>query len=61
MKKSAMMQTKPELKVTIAKLIEIAYLKDEGLTTKIIKEGKYFKIKVNQNGKVTRQCRSIDI
>ncbi len=40
------------IKITIAKLIQIAYTKNKGLTTKIVlKKGK-FKITISENGRV---------
>lgn len=41
-----------ELKVTIAKLIELAYSENKGLTTKIIRKMGNFKLTVDQNGQV---------
>jgi len=40
------------IKITIAKLLEIAYSKNKGLTTKIIRKKGNFKISINGNGKV---------
>jgi len=42
--------TRSELKITIAKLLEIAYSKDKGLTTKIVRTKGLFKLTVDQNG-----------
>lgn len=42
--------TRIELKITIAKLIEVAYSKSKGLTTKIIREKGSFKLTVDQDG-----------
>ncbi|MBL1277713.1 MAG: hypothetical protein COB30_016660 [Ectothiorhodospiraceae bacterium] len=42
-----------ELKVTIAKLMVLAYSKDQGLTTQIMAQKGKAKLTVNQNGKVT--------
>lgn len=42
--------TRTELKITIAKLIEVAYSKDKGLTTKIVREKGPFKLTVDQDG-----------
>jgi len=46
------MTTRVELKLTIAKLIELAYSKNKGMTTKIIRKKGNFKISIDQNGKV---------
>jgi len=46
------MTTRVEIKLTIAKLIELAYSKNKGLTTKIIRKKGNFKISIDQNGKV---------
>jgi len=50
--KERIMPTRAEVKVTIAKLIELAYSKNKGITTKIIRKKGNFKISVDQNGKV---------
>ena len=42
--------TNAELKITIAKLIEIAYSTNKGATTKIVREKGNFKLTVDQNG-----------
>ncbi len=42
--------TRTELKVTIAKLLEVAYSQDKGLTTKIVRAKGAFKLTVDQNG-----------
>ncbi len=39
-----------EVKITIAKLIELAYSKDKGLTTKIMVKKGFAKLTVDQNG-----------
>jgi len=39
-----------ELKITIAKLIEVAYSTNKGVTTKIVREKGNFKLTVDQNG-----------
>lgn len=46
------MASKIGIKITIAKLIEIAYTKNKGLTTKIVRKKGNFKITIDQNGKV---------
>ncbi|MFK5950263.1 MAG: hypothetical protein QM500_15995 [Methylococcales bacterium] len=46
------MPIKTEVKITIAKLIEIAYSKNKGMTTKIIRKKGNFKITVDDSGKV---------
>ena len=45
--------TDAELKLTIAKLIELGYASDKGLTTKIVRQSGNFKLSVDQNGQVT--------
>ncbi len=40
------------IKITIGKLLQIAYTKNEGLTSKIIQKKGNFKITIDQNGKV---------
>jgi len=45
--------SRTELKVTIAKLIEVAYSKDKGLTTSIMRSKGPFKLEVDQDGKAT--------
>lgn len=42
--------TRTELKVTIAKLIEVAYSKDKGMTTKIVRSKGPFRLEVDQDG-----------
>jgi len=42
--------TRTELKITIAKLVEVAYSKDKGLATKIVRAKGSFKLTVDQNG-----------
>lgn len=42
--------TNAELKVTIAKLIEVAYSTNKGITTKIVLKKGNFKLTVDQNG-----------
>ncbi len=42
--------TRTELKITIAKLLEIAYSEDKGLTTKIVMSKGGYKLTVDQNG-----------
>ena len=42
-----------ELKITIAKLIEIAYSQNKGMTTKIVRSLGNFTLKVDQNGEAT--------
>ena len=44
------MTSRVKAKVTIAKLFELAYAQDKGLTTKISTGTKNFKITVDQNG-----------
>lgn len=44
------MTNRVEVKVTIEKLIEVAYSKDKGMTTKIIKSKGNFKITIDLNG-----------
>lgn len=46
------MTTKAEVKVVIAKLIEVAYSRNKGITTKIVRKKGGFKVTVDQNGKV---------
>ena len=46
------MASKIGIKITIAKLLEIAYTKNKGLTTKIVRKKGKFKITIDQNGKV---------
>lgn len=42
-----------EVKITIAKLIELAYSKNKGLTAKIISSKGHFKLAVDTDGKTT--------
>jgi len=42
-----------ELKVTIAKLIEVAYSQDKGMTTKIVRSKGAFKLTLDENGNAT--------
>ena len=42
-----MSMTRSEVKITVAKLIEVAYSKDKGLTTKIMEEKGQFKLIVD--------------
>lgn len=42
--------TNAELKITIAKLIEVAYSTNKGTTLKIVREKGRFKLTVDQNG-----------
>ena len=44
---------KSELKITIAKFIEVAYSIDEGMTTKIMAQKGNAKLTVDQNGNAT--------
>lgn len=46
------MPTRTEIKVTIAKLLEIAYSKNKGVTAKLLRKRGNFKITIDQNGKV---------
>lgn len=41
-----------KLKITLAKLIEVAYSRDEEMTVNIVRKKGNFKLTVNQNGKV---------
>ncbi len=45
-----MSPTRTELRITIAKLIEVAYSEDKGVTTKIVREKGSFKLTVDQDG-----------
>ena len=49
-KVNTMNPTNPELKVTIAKLIELAYSENSGATAKIVREKGNFKITVDHHG-----------
>lgn len=51
-KEAVMNPTNSELKVTIAKLIEIAYSTNKGVTTKIVRGKGNFRLTVDQNGQV---------
>ena len=42
-----------EAKITVAKLIELAYSKDKGMTVKIMAQKGNAKLTVDQNGKAT--------
>ncbi len=42
--------TNPEVKLTIGKLLEVAYSQDKGMTTKIIMEKGAFKLTVDEDG-----------
>ncbi len=44
------MTSRVEVKVTIAKLVELAYSKDKGMTTKIVRKKGNFKLTVDQDG-----------
>lgn len=48
-----MNMTRSEVKITVAKLIEVSYSKDKGLTTKIMAEKGKAKLVVDQNGQAT--------
>lgn len=48
-----MSMTRTDIKVTIAKLIEVAYSKDKGLTGKIVRSKGGFKLTVDQSGEAT--------
>jgi len=45
--------TRSEVKITVAKLLEVAYSKDKGLTAKIMAEKGKAKLIVDQSGKAT--------
>ena len=47
------MQRQVEVKITIAKLLEIAYSKNKGVTTKIIRSKGSFKLTVDPSGNAT--------
>jgi len=47
-----------ELKITIAKLIEIAYSQNKGMTTKIVRTKGNFTLKVDQDGNATLTGKS---
>lgn len=42
-----------KIKVTVLKLIELAYKEDEGITTSLVKSKGSFTLKVDQSGEVT--------
>ena len=46
-------ESKAKVKLTIAKLIEIAYSKDKGVTTALIQKRGAFTMRVEENGNVT--------
>lgn len=47
------MASRVEVKVTIAKLFELAYSKDKGMTAKIVRKVGNFKLTVDQDGNAT--------
>jgi len=47
------MQNQTEVKITIAKLLEVAYSKNKGVTTKIVRKKGNFKITVDSQGNAT--------
>jgi hypothetical protein len=47
------MTSRVEVKITIAKLIELAYSKDRGVTTKIVRKNGSFNLTVDQDGNAT--------
>ncbi len=47
------MQNQTEIKITIAKLLEVAYSKNKGVTTKIIRKRGSFKLTVDGQGNAT--------
>ena len=47
------MQNQTEVKITIAKLLEVAYSKNKGVTTKIVRKKGNFKITVDGQGNAT--------
>jgi hypothetical protein len=47
------MTSRVEVKVTVAKLIELAYSQDKGMTTKIVRKNGNFKLAVDQDGNAT--------
>lgn len=47
------MVDRSKIKISVAKLIEIAYSSDEGLTKKIVLGSDNFKVTVNENGRAT--------
>ena len=46
------MATELQIKVTIAKLIQLSYEADKGLTAKIVYSGSHYSISVDQSGDV---------
>lgn len=44
------MTSRVEVKITIAKLVELAYSKDKGMTARIVRKKGNFKLTVDQNG-----------
>ncbi len=47
------MNQRTEVKITIAKLLEVAYSKNKGVTTKIVRSKGNFTLRVDKNGKAT--------
>jgi len=47
------MANRVQVRITVAKLIELAYSKDKGLTTKIVLSKGRFKLRVSSNGHAT--------
>jgi hypothetical protein len=47
------MTSRVEVKVTIAKLVELAYSKDNGMTAKIVRKKGNFKLTVDKDGNAT--------
>ncbi len=47
------MQNQAEVKITIAKILEVAYSKNKGVTTKIVRKKGNFKITVDSQGNAT--------
>lgn len=47
------MTSRIEAKITVAKLIELAYSEDEGVTGKIVRSRGTFKLRVDQDGNAT--------
>jgi len=47
------MQNQTEVKITIAKLLEVAYSKNKGVTTKIVRKKGNFKLTVDSRGNAT--------
>ena len=50
--KDKMMSINTEVKITIAKVLEVAYSKNKGLTKQIVLKKGNFKVKINEEGKV---------